>query len=86
MTESKRSSILDPDDDAPDLSTPEWQAKFVEAPVRRGRPKLETRKISTTLRLDRDILDHFRSGGEGWQTRINDTLRAAIRSAAKARV
>lgn len=72
------SSVLDPDDDAPDLSTPEWQAKFATVPVRRGRPKLDEPKVSTTIRLDSDIVAHFRRGGEGWQTRINNALRAYI--------
>jgi uncharacterized protein (DUF4415 family) len=28
-----------------------------------------------TLRLDREVLDHFQDGGPGWQDRINDALR-----------
>jgi uncharacterized protein (DUF4415 family) len=62
-------------DDAPDLSTPEWKAKFDALPVTRGRPKLDRPKISTTLRLDADIIDQFRAGGPGWQSRMNDVLR-----------
>jgi uncharacterized protein (DUF4415 family) len=50
--------------------------------VKRGRPKAERPKVSTTLRLDADVLDHFRSLGPGWQTRINATLRSAIRKQA----
>jgi uncharacterized protein (DUF4415 family) len=30
-----------------------------------------------TLRIDQDVLEHFRSGGPGWQDRINDALRKA---------
>ncbi len=67
----------DSDDDLPDFSTPEWQAKFARAPLRRGRPKSEVTKVRTTLRLDPDVLAAFRSGGSGWQTRINDALRKA---------
>jgi uncharacterized protein (DUF4415 family) len=62
-------------DDAPDLSTPEWQTLFASAPMKRGRPKADRTKISTTIRLDADIVDRFRSGGEGWQSRINSALR-----------
>jgi uncharacterized protein (DUF4415 family) len=29
------------------------------------------------FRLDADVLDHFRSTGPGWQTRINAALRKA---------
>lgn len=66
-----------PEDDAPDLSTPEWQAKFAAAPVRRGRPRTESPKVSTTIRLDADVVAHYKAGGPGWQTRINETLRHA---------
>ena len=67
----------DSDDDLPDFSTSEWQAKFARAPLRRGRPKSAVTKVRTTLRLDPDVLAAFRSGGPGWQTRINDALRKA---------
>jgi uncharacterized protein (DUF4415 family) len=43
--------------------------------VRRGRPKLEQPKISTTLRLDADVIAQFKAKGPKWQTRINDALR-----------
>ena len=46
--------------------------------VRRGRPKLERPKQAVKLRLDQDVLDHFRSTGPGWQTRINATLARAV--------
>ena len=62
-------------DDAPDLSTRDWRNKFSKAPVQRGRPKAATTKIATTIRLDADIMAHFRAAGPGWQTRINDALR-----------
>jgi uncharacterized protein (DUF4415 family) len=78
MTENKRSTApdwIDPDD-APDLSSPEWAAKMAAAPVKRGgRPKAETPKVSTTIRLDADVLAHFRADGAGWQSRINAALR-----------
>ncbi len=43
----------------------------------RGSQKAPT-KQQVTLRLDRDLLDRFRAGGPGWQSRINETLRKAI--------
>jgi uncharacterized protein (DUF4415 family) len=46
--------------------------------VRRvGRPKGSGTKELVTLRIDRDVLDRFRADGPGWQTRLNDVLRAA---------
>jgi uncharacterized protein (DUF4415 family) len=44
-----------------------------------GRPKATRRKEAVSLRLDADVLAHFRNGGRGWQTRINETLRKAAR-------
>ncbi len=34
-------------------------------------------KEQVTLRIDQDVLDHFREGGPGWQERINEALRKA---------
>jgi len=30
-----------------------------------------------SLRIDRDVLDHFQEEGPGWQERINEALRKA---------
>jgi uncharacterized protein (DUF4415 family) len=45
----------------------------------RGRPKSAATKEQITLRIDRDVLEKFRSTGEGWQRRINDVLRKAAK-------
>src|SRR5690242_20632110 len=47
---------------------------FAQRMKRRGRPKAAKHKISVTLRLDPEVVEHFRREGRGWQTRINDTL------------
>ena len=80
MNGNKRSKVPDwaDPDDAPDLSAPEWVERLASVKARPGRPKAAAAKVSTTIRLDPDILDHFRAGGEGWQSRINAALRAAI--------
>jgi uncharacterized protein (DUF4415 family) len=75
MIESRKSTPRDFDDDAPDLTTPEWQEKFSQAKVRRGRPQSGSTKISTTIRLSPEVLEHFKSGGPGWQSRIDEALR-----------
>jgi uncharacterized protein (DUF4415 family) len=31
-----------------------------------------------SLRLDRDVLEHFQADGSGWQERMNAALRAAV--------
>ena len=67
-----RAIASDPDA-APDLSRP------VPGIVRRiGRPVKADPKVSVTLRLDRDVIDRFRSKGPGWQTRINAALKKSL--------
>ena len=34
-------------------------------------------KEQVSLRIDRDVLEHFQDDGPGWQERINDALRKA---------
>ena len=49
----------------------------------RGRPKSATTKEPVKIRLDADVLAALRASGDGWQTRINDTLRASLRLAGR---
>jgi len=42
----------------------------------RGRPPKEDRKVNQTLRLDADVVEAYKSEGSGWQTRMNEVLRA----------
>jgi uncharacterized protein (DUF4415 family) len=42
----------------------------------RGRQKQPTKR-QISLRLDPDVIEHFRARGKGWQARINATLRKA---------
>ena len=57
--------------DSPEL-TPEMFAKAV---VRRGL-KSRPKKVQFTLRVEEDVLAWFRAQGAGYQTQINDLLRA----------
>jgi uncharacterized protein (DUF4415 family) len=41
----------------------------------RGRPVIEHPKKAVNIRLDQDVLAHFRAKGKRWQTRINRLLR-----------
>jgi uncharacterized protein (DUF4415 family) len=84
-----KSNWIDPDD------APEWsddvfdraEIKVGDAVVRpangtltkRGRPKLEEPKKQVTLRLDQIVIDRFREDGPGWQSRINEALRKAVK-------
>jgi uncharacterized protein (DUF4415 family) len=55
-----------------DEITPEL---FAQAVVRHGL-KPVPKKEQITLRVDSDVLRWFRSQGKGYQTKINDLLRA----------
>lgn len=82
---AKKGKWVDPDD-APEL-TDEWfdkadlysGGKF----VRPGRPKTETPKEAINIRLDPDVLAHYRAGGPGWQSRINRDLRKVAKLKAR---
>jgi uncharacterized protein (DUF4415 family) len=37
-------------------------------------------KVSTTIRLDPEIVQAFRAEGPGWQSRINEVLRQWLAS------
>ena len=43
----------------------------------RGRQQAPTKRL-ISLRLDPDVIEHFRARGPGWQARINTTLRKAV--------
>jgi len=67
---------VDPDD-APEL-TDEWFDRAAlmigDTVIRPGRPK-GSAKQPVSLRLDKDVIAHFRAGGPGWQSRMNEALR-----------
>ncbi len=42
------------------------------------RPVIPNVKEMVSLRIDRDILDHFQEAGPGWQDRVNDALRTLV--------
>ena len=46
-------------------------------------PEDRANKIAVYIRLDREVLDYYRAGGRGYQTRINQDLRRLVRSRRK---
>lgn len=45
---------------------------------KRGRPAgavADQKKEQVSIRLSQDVLEHFKAGGAGWQTRIDAVLR-----------
>ena len=59
------------------LSEAELAAFPRTRPGVRGAQKAPT-KERVGLRLDRDVVDHYRASGPGWQSRINEALRAQM--------
>lgn len=55
-----------------------WEGNRYIGPARGGRPKGSGTREMVTLRLDKAVLAHFRAGGPGWQTRLNDALVALV--------
>lgn len=52
--------------------------------TKRGRPPVgDAPKQQVTLRLPRHVLDHFKAGGAGWQTRIGRTLEEHVAGASQ---
>ncbi|MFT4265709.1 MAG: BrnA antitoxin family protein [Xenophilus sp.] len=50
---------------------------------KRGRPVGSVKadaKVSTTIRLDPDVLAGLKAKGAGWQTRVNEALRKDLKA------
>jgi uncharacterized protein (DUF4415 family) len=63
---------------AKDFFSPEQYAALTAAKRPRGRPEIEKPKVSTSIRLDADLLEALRATGRGWQSRVNSILREKI--------
>lgn len=44
----------------------------------RGRPKSPDKKLLVSVRYSREVLDFFKSTGEGWQSRMDGVLRRYV--------
>ena len=56
------------------LTDQEWEKVRPTLIRGRGRPLGSGTKEQVTLRIDKDVLDFYKSKGEGWQTFINQVL------------
>lgn len=54
---------------------PGLAAAMDRAKARRGRPAVDNPKQQISVRLDPDIIRHYKASGSGWQARMNDDLR-----------
>ncbi|MBU3624937.1 BrnA antitoxin family protein [Polynucleobacter sp. JS-Safj-400b-B2] len=67
-----KAALSDPDN--PPITEEEWNAIKHRVVRGRGRPAGSGIKEQVTLRIDKDVLDFYKSKGEGWQTFINQVL------------
>lgn len=93
MGKVERAKAMEPEYGTPDEENPLWTeedfARAIPFPelARQmgwkvpGRPKAAVTKTPVNLRLDPEIVDHFKSGGAGWQTRINEVLSRHVKAA-----
>ena len=82
---------------ARDPDNPEWTADtlarsrpaievhphLVAQDLRRRRQQEGLNKWEVSVELDIELLAHFLEGGPGWQGRINDALRQAVKQSAE---
>ncbi len=62
----------------PEILGSEVAAELLK-PRPRG-PQKKLRKTSTTIRLDAEVLEAFKAMGKGWQTLINNVLKAYVQT------
>ncbi len=77
-----------------DPENPEWTRADIERAVSLGGlpPELQTvlsnrkrgaqkapRKVPVSIRLSPDVVQAFRDSGSGWQSRVDEILRASIK-------
>lgn len=65
------------DPDAHPLTPRQLQAMV---PLRslRGRPKSQNKKLLISVRYSSEVVEYFKSTGEGWQTRMDGVLREYV--------
>ena len=91
-TAKKRRGFSDSDlrevSDSPELTKADFaKAKpFAEVfpdlsvSIRRGRgPNKAPTKKQVSLRLSPEVIKHFKKGGKGWQSRIDETLQRIVK-------
>jgi uncharacterized protein (DUF4415 family) len=84
-------TVTEPEYGVPDAENPEWTReemkramRFKDLPpalqraLKRGKrgPQKAPVKQQVTMRLSQDVLTTLRAKGRGWQTLVDDTLRA----------
>lgn len=65
------------DTDAQPLTAKQLK-EMIPIRVLRGRPKSEKTKTLVSVRYSSEVLEYFRSTGEGWQSRMDGVLRQYV--------
>ena len=60
---------------------PEILAYFPKTIAKLRGEQKAPKKVAVSVRLSPEVLDHFKAGGRGWQTRIDDALKDLIKKA-----
>ncbi|SMC62037.1 BrnA antitoxin family protein [Rhizobium sp. RU36D] len=77
--EIQREIANDPDDEEVSDENAKRPMSLKDALNRsRVREVSDVPREQISIMLDPDLIDHFKSSGDGWQGRLNDTLRKAV--------
>jgi uncharacterized protein (DUF4415 family) len=47
--------------------------------IRRGRPKSSNNKVLLSVRYSPEVVEYFRSTGDGWQTKMDEALKEWVK-------
>jgi uncharacterized protein (DUF4415 family) len=65
------------DPDAQPL-TPSQLEEMIPLKTLRGRPKLARKKQLVSVRYSQEVIEYFKSTGDGWQSRMDTVLRQYV--------
>jgi uncharacterized protein (DUF4415 family) len=74
LTDEEVEALAASDADNPPLTDAQLAGGELVAPSDRA-------KVPVYIRLDAEVVEHFKAGGAGYQTRINEALRRVVREA-----
>jgi uncharacterized protein (DUF4415 family) len=58
--------------------TPKQLAAMVPIRALRGRPKSDKKKLLVSVRYSPEVVEYFKSTGDGWQSRMDGVLRKYV--------
>jgi len=65
------------DPDAQPLTSTQLKA-MVPLRTLRGRPKSDSKKLLLSVRYSPEVIEYFKSTGDGWQSRMDGVLREYV--------